>query len=269
MKVDRTTTDIYVVEAVDRALDLLEVFKDSEELSLNEICGRVGMNKSRTFRLLHTLAKRGYVERTMEGLRYKLGLKLFEHATHFRRDVRRVAQPFMRRLRERFNETINLAVIHDGEVVYVDLLESSRPFRMAAMVGSRMAIQSTSLGKAIIAYSPENELTAFLNQLPPAESRNLKKEIETVRLRGYAVDREENEPGVACVGAPIFDEKGAAIAALSVSGPVGRMLKQEREIGSVLAAICGEISRNLGFVGKVTMHSHAEFKTPARMAVSA
>jgi IclR family acetate operon transcriptional repressor len=62
------------------------------------------------------------------------------------------------------------------------------------------------------------------------------------------VDREENEPGVACVGAPIFDEKGAAIAALSVSGPVGRMLKQEREIGSILAAICGEISRNLGLL---------------------
>src|SRR5260370_11811473 len=143
MKVDRTTTDIYVVEAVDRALDLLEVFKDSEELSLNEICGRVGMNKSRTFRLLHTLAKRGYVERTMEGLRYKLGLKLFEHATHFRRDVRRVAQPFMRRLRERFNETINLAAIHDGEVVYVDLLGTSAPFRPAPLYGTSTRIPST------------------------------------------------------------------------------------------------------------------------------
>src|SRR5260370_1517140 len=148
------------------------------------------MNKSRTFRLLHTRAKRGYVAGKMDGLRYKLGLKLFEDVNHLRRDVRGIAQPFMRRLRERFNETINLAVIHDGEVVYVDLLESSRPIRMTAMVGSRMAIQSTSLGKAIIAFSPENELTAFLPQLPPAESRKLKKELETVRLRGYALDRE-------------------------------------------------------------------------------
>src|SRR5260370_10172740 len=95
----------------------------------------------------------------------------------------------MRRLRERFNETINLAVVHDGEVVYVDLLESSRPFRMAAMIGSRMALQSTSLAKAIIAYSPENELTAFLNQLPPAESRKLnrrKRRYNTCRVGHFA-----------------------------------------------------------------------------------
>lgn len=269
MKVNRTTADKYVVEAVDKALGLLEAFRDSEELSLNEISGRVGMNKSRTFRLLYTLAKRGYVERTMDGLRYKLGLKLFEHATHFRRDVKRIAQPFMRRLHEHFNETINLAVIHNGEVLYVDLLESSRPFRMSAMIGSRMAIQSTSLGKAMIAHLSENELASLLNQLPPAKSRKLKKELEVVRSRGYASDHEENEPGVACVGAPIFDGTGAAVAALSVSGPVGRMLKQEKEVGTILAEICSEISKYMGFVREVRVPPQDDFKTPARVMVPA
>jgi len=69
---------------------------------------RTGLNKSRTFRLLYTLSERGYVERTMDGQRYKLGLKLFEHATKFRRDLKRIAQPFMRQMHARFNETINL-----------------------------------------------------------------------------------------------------------------------------------------------------------------
>ena len=234
---------------------MLEVFGDSEELSLNDICRRASLNKSRTFRLLHTLARRGYLERTLDGLRYKLGLKLFDHATHFRRDLRRIAQPFMRRLRARFNETINLAVLHNGEALYVDLLESSRPFRMSAMIGSRMPALKTSLGKAMMAYAHESEMTDFLRSLPPAESRSLKKELEAVRQRGYAVDHEENEPGVACVGAAIFDGSSTAIAALSVSGPVGRVLKQQKEIGAVIVETCGEISRYMGFVGELTTHS--------------
>lgn len=147
MKIKRNIDGKYVVEAVDSALDLLEAFRDSEELSLAAICQRAGLSKSRTFRLLHTLAQRSYVERTSDGLRYRLGLKLFEHATHFRRDLKQIAQPFMRQLHERFNEAINLAVLHNGEVLYVDLLESSRPFRMAAMIGSRMPVPPLHWGK--------------------------------------------------------------------------------------------------------------------------
>ncbi len=252
MKVKRTTASKYVVDALDRALDVLEGFKDSEEVSLRDMSKRTGLNKSRTFRLLYTLSERGYVERTVDGQRYKLGLKLFEHATKFRRDLKRIAQPFMRQTHARYNETINLAVLHNGEVLYVELLESSRPFRMAAMIGSRMPIHSTALGMAMLAHSPEHEITAFLQQLTPPHSRKLKKELELVRQRGYALDREENEPGVACVGAPILDLTGSAIAAMSLSGPVGRVLKQEKEIGTTLSGCCREISRYMGFVGDPT-----------------
>ena len=249
MKAKRTTANKYVVDAVARALDVLEGFKDSEEVSLRDISKRAGLNKSRAFRLLYTLSERGYVERTMDGQRYKLGLKLFEHATKFRRDLKRIAQPCMRQLHVRFNETINLAVLHNGEVLYVELLESSRPFRMSAMIGSRMPIHSTALGKAMLAHSPDHEIVAFLEQLTPPDSRKLKKELETVRQCGYALDHEENEPGVACIGAPILDLTGSAIAAMSLSGPVGRVLKQEKEIGATLIGFCREISRYMGFVG--------------------
>src|SRR6266436_1278555 len=232
MKAKRTTSNKYVVDAVARALDVLEGFKDSEEVSLRDISKRAGLNKSRAFRLLYTLSERGYVERTMDGQRYKLGLKLFEHATKFRRDLKRIAQPFMRQLHVRFNETINLAVLHNGEVLYVELLESSRPFRMSAMIGSRMPIHSTALGKAMLAHSPGHEIATFLGQLTPPHSRKLKKEL-----------------GVACIGAPILDLTGSAIAAMSLSGPVGRVLKQEKEIGATLIGFCREISRYMGFVG--------------------
>src|SRR5438270_5802199 len=250
MKLPRETNDKYVVEAVLKALDVLESFRDSEELQLSEISKRVSLNKSRAFRLLHTLCERGYVERGTDGHRYRLGIKLFEHASSLRRDVKQVAQPFMRKLQARFNETVNLAVLHGGEVLYVDLLESSRPFRMSAMVGSRMAISNTSLGKAMMAFAAEHDLDSVFDTLTPTELRKLRAEMDIVRRRGYSTDREENEPGVACIGAAIVNEFGASVAALSISGPSIRILKQEREIGSTLATTCKEISRQIGFSGQ-------------------
>ena len=250
MKLPRETDDKYVVEAVLKALDVLEAFRDSEELQLSEISQRVSLNKSRAFRLLYTLCERGYVERGTDGHRYRLGLKLFEHASNMRRDVKQVAQPHMRKLQARFNETVNLAVLHGGEVLYVDLLESTRPFRMSAMVGSRMPISNTSLGKAMMAHAAEHDLEAVFDTLTPNELRKLRTEMDIVRRRGYATDREENEPGVACIGAAIVNEFGVSVAALSVSGPSARILKQERDIGTTLASTCKDISRQIGFSGQ-------------------
>src|SRR5215469_803279 len=247
MKLPKESDDKYVVEAVVKALDVLEAFQDSEELQLSEISRRVSLNKSRAFRLLYTLCERGYVERASDGHRYRLGLKLFEHASNLRRDVKQLAQPYMRKLQQLFNETINLAVLHNGEVLYVDLLESSRPFRMSAMIGSRMPIANTSLGKALIARAAEHELEQVFDTLTPTELRKLRTEMEIVKRRGYATDQEENEPGVACIGAPIVNESGVSVGALSISGPSSRILKQEREIGATLAATCREISRQMGF----------------------
>ncbi len=258
MKRPRTIDDKYVVEAVARALDLLEAFCDSEELALNEISRRVGLNKSRSFRLLHTLARRGYVEKTAEGGRYRLGVKLFERAAHVGRDLKRVAQPLMRKLHHQFNETVNLGVIHNGEVLYIDIRESSRAFRMAAAVGSRMPVFATSLGKAIAAHLPEVEAANWFSgrqvsrptKRTAAGNQTLRNELQAVRRRGYALDNEENEPGVACVGAPIFDNGGRVIAAISVSGPVGRILGNQKRIAGSLVSACKEISRQLGFLGR-------------------
>ena len=129
MKVARTTSGKYVVDAVAKALDVLEVFGGSEGLTLIEISRRVGLNKSRTFRLLHTLAKRGYVERSADGSLYMLGIKLFELSTHVRRDIKDIARPLMLELRERFNEMVNLSVLDDGNVLYLQIVDSSRFLR--------------------------------------------------------------------------------------------------------------------------------------------
>jgi IclR family transcriptional regulator, KDG regulon repressor len=172
----------------------------------------------------------------------------------------------MRQAQLRFNETVNLAVLHNGEVLYIDLLESSRPFRMSAMVGSRMPISNTSLGKAMIAYASEHELDTVFDTLTPNELRKLRAEMEIVRRRGYATDPEENEPGVACIGAPILNEAGVSVGALSISGPSTRIQKQEREIGTTLAGICREISRHMGFSERNAPVPFPNRNTPVRRA---
>lgn len=245
MKKPRTTDDPYMVEAVLRALDILDVFDGSRELTLNEVSQRTGMNKSRCFRMLHTLASRKYVERTREGQAYRLGSWPFDRAVGSRRDLRETAHPWLVRLRDEFNETVNLGVIHNGEILYVDLVESQRPFRMSAMVGSRMAVENTAMGKAILSRMTKEAARELL--AGRTVRRALQAELEEARQRGHALDKEENEPGVACIGASILNADGAPIAALSMSGPVRRILVQEREIAKALQAVSRKISEQMGF----------------------
>lgn len=250
MKVPRTTSGKYVVEAVFKAIDVLEAFHGSEGLSLNQISQRVGLNRSRTFRLLHTLAERGYVERNEEGTSYRLGIKLFERAANVRRDVKDVARPVMLELRQRFNEMVNLSVLEDGYVLYLEIVESSRPFRMSATVGCRMPAHHTSMGKAMLSGNPSRFESGLLARESRQRLQKLRKELETVQERGYAVDHEENEPGVACIGAPILDMQGLPVAAMSVSGPVQRVLGNEKKIAEALVAACATVSKGLGYKGK-------------------
>jgi DNA-binding IclR family transcriptional regulator len=252
MKVHRTTHGKYVVEAVAKAFEVLESFNGSEELTLNEISQRVGLNKSRTFRLLHTMAERGYVERNEDGSRYRLGMKLFERATNVRRDIKAVAREAMLELNRKFNEAVNLGVLEDSHIVYMDIVEASRPFHTAATVGCRMSTQSTALGKAILAFLPvENgsPINKILAGLSPQRAQLFQRELDQVRRRGYAVDDEENEPGVGCIAGAIFDSTGQPVAAISISGSAHRILTHSRVIAEAIVEACDSVSRSLGFAG--------------------
>ena len=250
MKVARTTSGKYTVEAVSKAIDVLEAFHGSEGMSLNQISETVGLNRSRTFRLLHTLAERGYVERNQEGTSYRLGIKLFERAANVRRDVKDVARPVMLELRQRFNEMVNLSVLEDGHVLYLEIVESSRPFRMSATVGCRMPAHQTSMGKAMLAGDPTCFESGLLAQESRSRLQKLRKELEAVQQRGYAIDNEENEPGVACIGSRIVDANGQPAAAMSISGPVHRVLANEKKIAEALITGCATVSKGLGYRGK-------------------
>src|SRR3990172_4385307 len=155
----------YAVDVVDRAVDVLELLRDvGRPLSLQEISLRLEMVKSSTFRLLCTLERRGYVERVDGDGRYRLGVqwRSFQQDLPAHQPLTEVAVPYMRRLLEQFGETINLGVLREGEVLYLEMLESPHSFRMAAKVGSRSPVHSTALGKAIVAFLPRVEIDAIM-----------------------------------------------------------------------------------------------------------
>jgi IclR family acetate operon transcriptional repressor len=249
--------DRYRVHVVDRALDVLEAVRDAgRPLRLEEVSRRLGVAKSSAFRLLCTLERRGYVERHDEGGRYRLGLRWLSYRDVGARHapLTEAAIPHMRRLLDTFKETVNLGVLNDGEVLYLEMLESSHSFRMAAAVGTRSPVHSTALGKAIAAHLPAADIdrlirTRGLRALTPHTTTSpaaWKRELARTRARGFSEDNGETEAGATCLGATILGPDGDVVGAVSISGPTSRVRPIKRAAARALVNACASISRALG-----------------------
>ncbi|MDR7522593.1 MAG: IclR family transcriptional regulator [Armatimonadota bacterium] len=250
--------DRYTVRVVDRALEVLELLRDAgRPLALHEISNRLGIVKSSGFRLLCTLERRGYVERADSNGGYRLGARLLSYrdASMTHRPLTEVALPHMHRLHEAFGETINLGVLRDGEVLYLEMLESPHSFRMAARIGTRSPMHSTALGKAIAAYLPAEEVEAIIRVrgLPALTPRTItspagfRRELARIKARGYSEDNGETEPEASCLGAPIFGASGEVVGAISLSGPTSRVRPIKAKAARALVEACAAISRGMGF----------------------
>jgi DNA-binding IclR family transcriptional regulator len=221
---------------VGNAFRILEVFEDGgPELSLQEIARRAKVNKTSALRILFTLEKQGYVNRSAKGSRYQLGAKIIDLARRViaSRDLVQLARPYMKKLHAKFDETINLAVLRESEIVYVEILESGRPFRMAAKITAQVPIHCTALGKCIAAFLPEQQLQSILSSIALSsytratitKMDRFRAELQKVHRKRCAIDNEETEVGAYCIGVPILDRRGEPTAALSISGPSYRVRK--------------------------------------------
>lgn len=261
---------------MDRAFIILELLRDaSRPLGLQEIARRLGMVKSSGFRLLCTLERRGYVERVDGDGRYQLGSSWlsFGRGTLPHRPLTELALPYMRRLLDRFGETLNLGVLRDGEVLYLEMLESPHSFRMAARTGARSPAHSSALGKAIVAYLSEGEVDAIVRTrgLPVLTARTItspaawRRELARTRGRGYAEDNAETEPEASCIGAPLFAADGTVVGAISLSGPTSRVRALKRQAVPALVEACERISRALGHNVPVRKGGERHRKSATRM----
>jgi DNA-binding IclR family transcriptional regulator len=240
---------------------LLDMLSESDvPLSLAEICTRMGLHKSTAHRSLIVLERTSMIERTPEG-RFRLGLKLYELGNRAveQIDLRDRVQPFFRRLAMEVGETVHLSVLQKTKVVYLDKVEPNRRVCMTSKSGTSNPVYCTSMGKAMLAFLPDDPREEVLSKIKFTRftsktlcSREaLLKSLERVKKRGFAIDDEEIEVGVRCVGAPIFDENRYPIAAVSVSGPASRITVQSVPgIAEKLIRCCNEISRTLGIHDK-------------------
>jgi len=260
----------YQLHSLDRAVSVLEVLGGSDTpLSLAEICQRIGLHKSTAHRSLMVLERSALIERTLEN-RFRLGLKLYELGNRAveQIDLRARVHPFFRRLATQVGETVHLSVLQKTSVVYLDKVEPNRRVCMSSKTGSSNPVYCTSMGKAMLAFQPEETIEQivakirFVRHTPKTlcTREALLKALERIRRRGYAIDDEEIELGVRCVGAPIFDENHRAIAAVSVSGPASRITVQSVPgIAEHLLRCCRDISASLGLSAKKKTHLVSPF----------
>ncbi|MGB9594124.1 MAG: IclR family transcriptional regulator [Anaerolineae bacterium] len=247
------------VQSVERAIAILQAFsRERPERGVSELARELGVHKSTVYRLLATLERRGLVARNPETERYRLGLELLTLAAQVveHMDVREIARPHLRDLSERCQETVNLAVLHEGQVM--DLEQFAPPVRSVkniGWVGRRMPPHCTAAGKVLLAHLPPDKLERFLqshlDRLTPrtiTDPARLREELDRVRAQGYATAEEELEDGLNALAAPIHDHTGAVVAAVSLAGPAFRVPPVVfPQLAALLLETCARISAELGY----------------------
>ncbi|WP_246943120.1 IclR family transcriptional regulator [Bacillus pinisoli] len=248
-----------MVKSVSRALDIVHLVSMKKGgLGVTEIANQIDINKSSVYRILSTLVQYGYVEQDVETGRYKLGYKFLEVSSRLLEsiDLRAEARPYLQELEQETNEVIHLVVYDQGEVVYIEKLEGTETLRMHSKVGKRAPMHCTSVGKAILANLPSSVVLDIVERkgLPMHTNKTITEkeaflmELNNVKKLGYALDLEENEPGISCIAVPIFDHLERAIAAVSISGPTIRMTGERMEqLQGKMREIGYRISTRLGY----------------------
>jgi DNA-binding IclR family transcriptional regulator len=254
----RGATDAASSSSVLRAFDVLGGIAAASDgsASLTQIAHHLKVSKSTAHRYLTTLEGLAVVERDdRDG--YRLGLRLVElaGAVLSDHDVRREAEAELQALARNTKETAHLAVPSGGEVFYLAKVDSPHSIRMFSRIGARMPMYSTALGRSILAHSSVERLEEVLALGLPQRTPNtitdpqaLRNNLELVRERGFAIDDEENEAGVRCVGAPVFDLAGAVVAAISISGPTTRVTREVAvAIAPAVLQAARTVSMRLGY----------------------
>jgi IclR family KDG regulon transcriptional repressor len=250
------------VQSVERAMLLLEILADAskEGMSLAKLSAAAGLHKTTAYRLLATLMTRGYVEQYENG-NYGAGIGLVSIACKRldQIEIKYEAEPYLYKLYNKFGYTVHLGVPDEFEMVYINKIEAPQAYRLHSQIGLRVSIFYTAMGKSILMYTPEVKLDRMLKSkeyksyiksagITEAEYRS---QLAEYRSQGWALDDEENEPGIRCIAAPIFDYHGSAVAAISITG-LAQWMTQEQypEIALQVRDAAFGISQRLGYSAK-------------------
>lgn len=261
MSDSETKPSPYRVQVLDRALAIIDTLAgQSPDASLMELSEKLHLHKSTVHRLLMILERHRIVERQPHTGRYQLGLRLFElgSVAIARFNIRERARPHLQRLVIEVDETVHLCVLDSGEVLYLDKIEPSRSVRMASRIGRRNAVHCSAVGKVMLAHLPEREVDQIIEQrgLPRLTTKtmvtiaDLKADLKATLKRGYAIDNEEAEEGLRCVGAAILGRNGRPLGAISTSAPSFRLpLDRVPLVAAGVCAAARALSEESGYQG--------------------
>jgi len=235
------TATVYRVQVIDRALSIVNLLASSDHsLGACEVGEKLDLNKSTIHRLLAVLEHHRYVERDILSGKYRLGLKLAElgNIALSRFDLQSAARPFVERLVEETGETAHLGILQQNEVISLVNVETQHSVRTPSTVGRRSPIHCTSQGKLLVAFQPPAQIDQILRAYRFSEftkktirhSGAYRNELAKVRQLGFAVDDEEFEEGLRCIGAPVRDHTGKVVAAISIAGPSFRITFERRPL---------------------------------------
>ncbi len=247
-------------QSVHRALSILEAVCQAEgSASLHDLSESVGLNKVTVHRLLRALQSDGFVVQDPVSRHYLPGLRLFEltYQVIAKMELKTVAEPEIQALSREVNETVHLAVLDDGDVVYLDKKETQHTIRMYSAIGKRGPAHCTGVGKVLLAYLPGQQLEEIVqrkglrvytdNTISTLERLN--QHLAVVREKGYAIDDAEHESEVMCVAAPIRDSTRQVVAAVSITVPSLRCSREQIEAKAPLVQeTARRISRKMGYV---------------------
>lgn len=248
-----------MVQSVDRALEILEHLKQSPNgLGITDLSRKLGVAKSTVHRLITTLEGHRYVKKISPQGTYQLGLKFLEmnHIVVERLDIIELAHPILDELTKNTLEIAHLGMLDDYELIYIDKVETNSTIRIYSQTGRRAPMHCTGIGKALLAFFPEQKLERFLQQseltkFTPhtfSDQNLLKNELSLIRDQGYSLDNEEHEESIRCVAAPIFNHLGEVRYAISVTGPSNRMSDQRMDvIIPIVKEAAEKISRQIGY----------------------
>lgn len=244
-------------KTVQKAFKILEVIGERQIVKPSELVKQLKLSRSNVHRLLSTLIKLGYVEKSNDA-KFRLGLKIFilGNIIPLRNQLTDIAHPYMIRLAEISQENVNLAIMYEKKVLYIDKIESSHYLKLDQAIGRTDPLHCTALGKIFLSGMNDQELETFLRYNKLArytkntilEPKVLTNVVKNIRKQGYAVDLEELSEGINCIASPIYDYKNHVIAAISISAPSMRLEgKKMEKLKRPLIEMATEISKKIGF----------------------
>lgn len=222
--------ETYQVRSVDRALMILTCFKLTKpELTLIEICEMTGLPKPTVFRLLSSLEAAQFIERASDQEKYRIGIRLFELGNVYLSNlsIERIVYPYMQKITQKHNMACNLAILDNGQVVYIASTNSAGPLQYVSIIGYRHYVHCSALGKALVIDLPDDEIKAILSQwgmptLSPksiTDPKTFLENIKVARENHFTIDDQEGAIGIYCMAVSIRNRSGRVLAAFSISGP--------------------------------------------------